>query len=251
MKLAITMLVVGTLGFSAFAQEEKKEAPKQDGVKTEAPKAKEEAKPARKMGLAKPIVLEKDNEVYGAKPTLAKATGLADLLKDPKAQEGKTIRVDGEVEGVCVKKGCWMTLKDGDKSMRVKFKDYAFFVPFDIAGRTATVEGKAEVMLVTEAMRRHYAMDAGKSKEEVEKIKGDETTVTFMAEAVKIGGAPVKKDGCCEGEVEASGEVKKPVEGKKDGCAGCSGEKKDDAKKDGCSGCTKKEEVKKEEAKKG
>ena len=238
MKLALTLVDVGALGLPAFAQEPKKDAPKPEAQKPAA---------ERKLGLAKPIVFEKDNEVYGAKPSMSKALALTELMKDPKAQEGKAIRLDGEIEGVCQAKGCWLTLKDGEQSVRVKFKDYAFFVPLDVAGRAVTVEGKAEVKIVTEAMRRHYAIDAGKSKEEVEKIKGDETTVIFMADAVKVGGAPVKKDACCEGEVDASGEVKKPADGaKKEGCCGSDKDKKpaDGAKKEGC--CGDKAETKKE-----
>lgn len=234
MKLALTLVVVGALGFTAAAQDQKKEAPKPEAQKPAA---------ERKLGLAKPVVFEKDNEIYGAKPSMSKATALAELMKEPKTHEGKSLRLEGEIEGVCQAKGCWLTLKDGDQSVRVKFKDYAFFVPLDVAGRTVAVEGKAEVKIVTEAMRRHYAIDAGKSKEEVEKIKGDETTVIFMADAVRVGGAPIKKDACCEGEVDASGEVKKPADGaKKEGCCGSEKDKKpaDGAKKEGCCGDAKK-----------
>jgi hypothetical protein len=203
--------------------------PAKDAAK-DAPKAeptKAESKPAeRKLGLAKPIVMEKDREVYGSEVTIKEAVKLETVLKDPKAYEGKKVKVVAEIEGVCQKKGCWMNVKDGEQKSMVKFKDYKFFVPLDVAGRTVTFEAVPQVKTVTEAMRRHYAEDAGKSKEEIEKIKGDQTQVLLMAEAVEIGKtaavADCKKDDCCEGEVNADGSVKK-----KDGC--CEGEK--DAKK--------------------
>jgi hypothetical protein len=37
--------------------------------------------------------------------------------------------------------GCWMVLKSGDKSVRVSFKDHAFFLPKDSAGMAAVMEG--------------------------------------------------------------------------------------------------------------
>ena len=47
-------------------------------------------------------------------------------------------KVSGTVESVCQVKGCWMQVKlDNGETMRVVFKDYAFFVPKDIAGKTA------------------------------------------------------------------------------------------------------------------
>jgi hypothetical protein len=99
--------------------------------------------PSRKLGLAKPIVMEKDREVYGSEVTMKDATTLADVIKDPKAFEGKKIKVNAEIESVCLKKGCWMNVKDGEKKATVKFKDYKFFVPLDVDGRVVDRRGRA------------------------------------------------------------------------------------------------------------
>ena len=48
------------------------------------------------------------------------------------------------------------------------------------------IEGTASREVINEAMRRHYAEDAGKSKEECESIKGDETKLSFLADGVLI-----------------------------------------------------------------
>lgn len=77
-------------------------------------------------------------------------------------------------------------LPDGS-GMKVRFVDYGFFVPTEgLEGRTAILQGRASKEVITEAMRRHYAHDAGKSKEECEAIKGDVNELSFLAEGVLI-----------------------------------------------------------------
>lgn len=91
------------------------------------------------------------------------------------------------VNEVCQSKGCWMKLENGEKEdVRVKFKDYAFFVPKDIAKKEVVVSGKAYVTEVSVEEQRHYAEDAGKSPEEVSEITEPKKTLTFMADAVLI-----------------------------------------------------------------
>ncbi len=92
---------------------------------------------------------------------------LADVLADPAAHDGKTVRLEAQIDEVCQAKGCWMTL-DGDagpSDVRVTFADYAFFVPKDIAGRPVRVEGTFEVREVPVDEARHYLEDAGKPEE--------------------------------------------------------------------------------------
>jgi Domain of unknown function (DUF4920) len=147
----------------------------------------------RKMGEAIPIVMEKDREVYGAELTFKEVTKIDEILKDTKAYAGRKVLISGTIDSVCQKRGCWMIIKDGETRTQVKFQGYGFFVPFDVAGRTVKVEGMAKETELSEKMRRHYAEDAGKSKEEIEKIVGPEKTVMFIADAVEVG-APVKAD---------------------------------------------------------
>lgn len=171
-----------------------------------APKAKEasaaDTKPSmqasRRMGEAKPIKMEKDREVYGSEVQLKETTKLPDVVKNPKEFAGRKLRITGTIQNVCQKRGCWMNIKEGDATTMVKFAEYAFFVPLDVAGRTVTIECTASEKDITEAMRRHYAQDAGKSKEEVEKIKGSEKGVLLVADAVEIG--PIAKAEAKEAE---------------------------------------------------
>ncbi|MBN8826036.1 MULTISPECIES: DUF4920 domain-containing protein [unclassified Spirosoma] len=112
------------------------------------------------------------------------ATQLANKMGDKPQMPAK---VEGTVESVCKVKGCWMKLKTADgQTMRVTFKDYGFFVPKDIEGKTVVVEGLAETTTTPVADLRHYAQDAGKSKEEIEKITQPEKALTFVADGVIV-----------------------------------------------------------------
>lgn len=102
---------------------------------------------------------------------------------------GDTLHVifKSDVTAVCKHKGCWMkmALEDGREVM-VKFKDYSFFVPRDIKGRVATINGKAYVEEMSVEDQRHYAEDAGMSAEEIAEIVNPKKTFSFIAEGVRI-----------------------------------------------------------------
>jgi hypothetical protein len=96
-------------------------------------------------------------------------------------------QVKAKVVEVCKAEGCWIKVerKDGT-SMMVRAKDHKFLMPENIVGKTVLIDGNATVKEVTEEMRKHYAEDAGKSKEEIAKIKGSEKDVQFAAKGVKV-----------------------------------------------------------------
>ncbi len=88
---------------------------------------------------------------------------------------------------VCQMKGCWMQVElDPGQTVMVRFKDYGFFVPKDIAGSEVWVEGKAFVSEVSEGERRHLARDAGRTEQEVMAIRGPEQAPGFEASGVRI-----------------------------------------------------------------
>ncbi|QRR03791.1 DUF4920 domain-containing protein [Dyadobacter sandarakinus] len=112
------------------------------------------------------------------------ATQLAGKMGD---KEQMHTKVSGTVESVCQMKGCWMKVNtENGGTMRVMFKDYAFFVPKDITGKTVVFEGEARKKLVSVADLQHYAKDAGKSKEEIAGITKPEEELTFIAEGVIV-----------------------------------------------------------------
>ena len=91
------------------------------------------------------------------------------------------------VTDVCQSKGCWMKLQleDGTQAM-VRFKDYGFFVPKDIAGKEVIVDGKAFVDMMSVEDQRHYAEDEGKSAEDIAAITEPKKTFSFEASGVLI-----------------------------------------------------------------
>lgn len=108
---------------------------------------------------------------------------LESSLKENK-YEGK---ISGKVTEVCQAMGCWVKLQKADGStILVKAKEHSFTMPKDIVGKDVVVDGEATVKEVTEKMRKHYAEDAGKSKEEIAKIKGSSKEVTVTANGVKV-----------------------------------------------------------------
>jgi Domain of unknown function (DUF4920) len=77
-----------------------------------------------------------------------------------------------------------MKMDMGGKELMIRFKDYGFFVPKDCDGKTATIQGKVKKEVIDVATLRHYAEDAGKTKEEIEKITKPEEKYTFEAVGV-------------------------------------------------------------------
>ncbi|GGH44802.1 hypothetical protein GCM10007423_43240 [Dyadobacter endophyticus] len=112
------------------------------------------------------------------------ATALPAKMGDKNEMQAK---VTGVVESVCQAKGCWMKVNlDNGETMRVVFKDYAFFVPKDITGKTVVFEGEAKKTTASAEHLRHYAQDAGQSKEEIAKITEPKDELTFVAEGVIV-----------------------------------------------------------------
>ncbi len=119
---------------------------------------------------------------------------LAELVKSPETYRGKSVRTEGVVSAVCTQKGCWMTLGDPAKSVRVTFKDYGFFVPKDIAGARVVVEGVFNVETIPEATAKHYAGETPGGKPDA--VKGEQKELSFVASGVELtrsSEAPRKK----------------------------------------------------------
>ena len=125
--------------------------------------------------------------VLDGSPWVAVETAIAN---PGKYTEG-TVRLRGAVTAVCQTKGCWMHLGSEKQPVMVKFKDYAFFVPKDGAGRVAVVEGKLEFVQETLEQTRHYLEDAGRH-EEAAKVTEGRKIYTLMASGVALR-KPAKK----------------------------------------------------------
>lgn len=128
--------------------------------------------------------------LYGEELSAIQVTSFSDLLQQLNEKESiDNVKINATVESVCQAKGCWMNLVSDDspdKSIFVKFKDYGFFVPMDIAGRSVILEGKAYKEATSVEELRHYAEDEGKSAEEIAAITEPIEELKFMASGVEI-----------------------------------------------------------------
>lgn len=130
-----------------------------------------------------------DSKHFGAQISDDGAISYESLLERLQSSDSLEAKVKGTVEAVCQAKGCWMTIVStgpDQPKMMVKFKDYGFFVPKNIAGRQVVMQGVAyrEVTSVDEL--RHYAEDAGKSPEEIKAITQPKEELKFMASGVLL-----------------------------------------------------------------
>jgi hypothetical protein len=123
---------------------------------------------------------------YGAGATANGSVPVADMENKMVNNkfEGK---ITGKVVEVCQERGCWMKVeKPGGETLMVKFKDYGFFMPKDIVGKEVVLDGTASVKETSVKQLQHYAKDAGKSKEEIAKIKKPKKEVQFVANGVLV-----------------------------------------------------------------
>lgn len=107
-------------------------------------------------------------------------------FKSLKPRDTINAKFTSEVKEVCQKKGCWMKIDMGDQEAMVRFKDYAFFMPKDIAGREVIVSGRAYIEEMSVENQQHYAEDAGKTPEEIAEITEPKRTLAFEANGVLI-----------------------------------------------------------------
>lgn len=115
------------------------------------------------------------------------ATLMADTYKGMAVGDSISTKMVAKVDEVCQAKGCWMKLDLGnDEQVMVKFKDYGFFMPKNIAGKEVIINGKAFVSEVSVEEQRHYAEDAGKSETEIAAITEVKRTYTFEADGVLL-----------------------------------------------------------------
>ena len=124
---------------------------------------------------------------YGAGATSEGAIPLTQASEQISEKEKFTGKVKGKVVQVCLEKGCWMKVaRDNGEPVMVKFKDYGFFMPKDIVGKEVVLDGEATVKETSVKQLKHYASDAGKSKEEIEKIKEPKREIIFVAKGVLV-----------------------------------------------------------------
>jgi hypothetical protein len=139
------------------------------------------------FAIASLVVMAQDNnrpaaipgQLYGDKITEKGAIDIAKLPEMVAKDEDKKVQVK--------KKGCWVNLYVNDSTkVFVKMKDYGFFVPDDMVGQTVILEGEAFEKVTSVNELKHYAEDAKKSQEEIDKITEPEKSIRFLASGILV-----------------------------------------------------------------
>lgn len=124
-------------------------------------------------------------ESFGKEISADGAIASSELITKLENQDSVFVKINTTVLSVCKKKGCWMMVSLDDKTeMRVKFKDYDFFVPLNSEDRNVIMEGWAFKEETSAATLRHYAADANATDEEIDAITEPEIEYTFLADGV-------------------------------------------------------------------
>jgi hypothetical protein len=126
-------------------------------------------------------------DTYGAKVDVANAISASELPAELAKKDTVATRVKGKAVASCSAKGCWMTLQVNDSTTAfIKMKDYGFFVPTAIAGKTVVVDGVAYSKTTSVAELKHYAEDAKKSQKEIDAITQPKKEIRIMANGITV-----------------------------------------------------------------
>jgi hypothetical protein len=105
-------------------------------------------------------------EKYGKGVSLDTKTPIADVVKNPEAFVGKTIRIDGTATAVCAHMGCWMAVSETDKAdsptVRLKVEDGVIVFPVSAKGKAVSAEGVFERIKADDAEGKEAASEHAK-----------------------------------------------------------------------------------------
>jgi len=134
-----------------------------------------------------PKVAADKGTVFGAKVTEEGAVSV-DLLAENLTTTGQTkeVKITGVVKEVCKAEGCWVRMATKDGSILVKMKDHAFLVPVALEGKTIVADGVATFKETSVEQLRHFAEDAGKTKNEIAEITEPKKEIVFQATGIKV-----------------------------------------------------------------
>jgi len=174
--LLLALAACGTPEAPAAKQEAKAEAVKP----VEAPKAPAATPAAASAAPAGDWVAS-----GAAFPADGAVIPVSQMLDAPATFAGKTVTVEGEIADVCQKKGCWMVMGDGKRTIRVTMKDHAFGIDMNSTGGKAQVFGELVAKAVDPKTVAHYASEAAKPELVPEKAGATEN-YELIASSVRV-----------------------------------------------------------------
>ncbi len=124
--------------------------------------------------------------IFGEKVEAVDAIKVSDLPATLEKNEKAIVKVEGKVVEVCKAEGCWLRMETATGTMLIKLKDHAFLVPLSMNGKTIVAQGTASTKTTSVEMLRHYAEDAGKSKEEIAMITEPKKEMVMQATGILV-----------------------------------------------------------------
>ena len=107
--------------------------------------------------------------LYGKELSDAKPMKISEVVARVDELEGKQVKVEGLVTGVCAKRGCWFKMASDKEfqSMQFKVTDGVIIFPMSAKGKYAVAEGTVEKMVLSlEATQKYLAHKAEEAGEE-------------------------------------------------------------------------------------
>lgn len=196
------LLILIAAGAVVACEKPAEQAPEEPAAVEETAESEDEAEPttaaesaandkpanAKEPGSLAEDLKPGEEGFYGAKFTVIEpAITLAKALEQAPEHAGP-MKVEATVAKVCKKKGCWFTMSDGstDQEIRVRMKDYGFFVPRNADGARVVAEGTLTSREVPQEEAQHYADDEAEAGEEPRKVEGPQQVWEFTATAIQI-----------------------------------------------------------------
>jgi hypothetical protein len=123
---------------------------------------------------------------FGLKTSVDGAINVDELTSLLKEKSTADVKIKGKVVEVCKAEGCWIKMETANGPMMIKMKDHSFVVPLDMKGKMIVAQGTATFNETSIEMLKHYAEDAGKSKEEIAAIKEAKKETTMQATGIIV-----------------------------------------------------------------
>ncbi|MCW3090778.1 MAG: hypothetical protein JWP81_1847 [Ferruginibacter sp.] len=123
---------------------------------------------------------------FGIKTTVDGAINADELTTVLAAKPEAVVKVKGKVIEVCKAEGCWLKMQTANGPMMIKMKDHSFMVPLSMNQKNIVAQGTATYKETSVEMLRHYAQDAGKTKEEIAAIKEPKKEITMQVTGILV-----------------------------------------------------------------
>jgi hypothetical protein len=106
--------------------------------------------------------------LFGDELSDREAIPLAALMDSPADYDGQVVRTEGIISSVCQRRGCWMELKaeEDGPAVRVPMAGHSFFLPRDVSGARATIEGTVEVRELPPDWQEHLREEGAQAADQ-------------------------------------------------------------------------------------